>query len=153
MVLTKASTPQAFPRRDAASAALPWLFAVGSCCSHYSLFSAAVSDQAIGPSTAGLCLLMFESSSTPLLHQTHAKKINFSCLSHSMSWNLLVPPSTYPSVGAEHGELCYHSGSADRESNDSTVVLSSFSVNSSSGLCAPTSWTAQEPTYLEKVLF
>lgn len=98
----------------------------------------------------GCACSSFESSSTPLLHQTHAKTMNFSCLSHPISWNLLVPQSTYPSVGAEHEELCYHSTSADR---DSSVVLSSSSVNSSSGPCAPMSWTIQEPTYLEKVLF
>lgn len=39
MVFTKASGPQLFPRRDAASAPLPWLLAVGSCCSHYSVLS------------------------------------------------------------------------------------------------------------------
>lgn len=65
MVFTKASPRQPFPRRAVAAAPLPWLLAVGSCCSHYSLFLGAVSDQAISPSTPRLCLLMFESSPMP----------------------------------------------------------------------------------------
>lgn len=65
MMFAKVSAPQLFPGRAVAAAPLPWLLSLGLHCSHYSLFSAAMSDQAIGPSTPRLCLLMFESSPIP----------------------------------------------------------------------------------------
>lgn len=84
MVFTKASAPQPFSRRAVAAAPLLWLLTVGSRCSHYSVFPAAVSDQAIGPSTPGLCLLLFESSPIPtpaLSSVTSTKRIQGRLLS------------------------------------------------------------------------
>lgn len=93
MVFTKASAPQPFPRRDVASARLPWLLAVGSCCSRCSLFSAAMSDQAIGPSTPGLCLLVFE-----LIHTTPALSSVTSTKCMQRRWISPVFPILSPGI-------------------------------------------------------
>lgn len=82
----------AFPRKSRSSCSSPRLLTLGLRCFSYSLFSAAVSDQAIGPSTPRLCLLMFKSSPVPspaLCSATSTKHMqerwNFSCLTLPIS--------------------------------------------------------------------
>lgn len=144
MVFTKASAPRPFLRRAVAAAPLPWLLTVGPCCSHYSLFSAAVSDQAIGPSSPGLCLLMFETSHIP----TPTPALSYVTPNTRKEDELVLSFPSYllaSACASKHlpfsrswtwGAVLQQCFCWQRVLRDSSVVLSSPSVNSWYGLCA-----------------
>lgn len=109
--------PQPFLSRAVAAAPLPRLLAVGPHCSRC-LCSQLLSDQAISPPTPERWALMFERSPVPtptLSSVTSTKHMQgrWIPLVFPVSWHLLVPPSTYLSVGAGREELHYHTASAD----------------------------------------
>lgn len=146
MVFTKASAAQPFLRRDVASAPLPWLFSLLSVLScpvrsgHRSIYCRAV--------PAHLWKLIH---TTPAPNTCKDYEFLLSFLSYLLesacaSKHLSISGSwTWGAVLQQH--FCW------QRVLDSSVVPSSSCVNSSSGPCVPMSWTIQEPTYLEKVLF